>query len=267
MKNKYSLTKEQNIFLAKKQLVQSIYSGAKIEGLSVTFPETQTILDGINVGSVPLDEIETILNLRNAWNYTLTHIDEPFNLDFACQINNEVARNESLEWGKLRTGRVGIGGTDYIPPIPEKNQVMSDIQKILSVGSATDQAIGYFLYGCRSQLFWDGNKRTSSICANKILISAGAGILTIPENALVEFNQKLTSFYETNNPADISEFLYDKCISGLDFESVQQMPEKEKMALQEENPIQSFCEKWVQQHSQTENQSNMDLDTDDEIDL
>lgn len=49
MENKYNLTLEQNIFLAKMNLVDNIYSNARMESLNVTFPETKTILDGVNV--------------------------------------------------------------------------------------------------------------------------------------------------------------------------------------------------------------------------
>ena len=94
--DKYKLSKEENIFLAKKMLVSSIYSSAKIEGLNVTFPETQTILDGINVSKVKLDDITCILNLRDAWNYVINNIDEEVNLDFICMVNSFVSRNESL---------------------------------------------------------------------------------------------------------------------------------------------------------------------------
>ena len=41
------------------------------------------------------------------------------------------------------------------------------------------------LYGMRSQLFWDGNKRTSMIIANKIMIENGKGIITIKEDNLL----------------------------------------------------------------------------------
>lgn len=36
MKNKYNLTLEQNIFLAKRNLVDNVYSNAKMEGINVT---------------------------------------------------------------------------------------------------------------------------------------------------------------------------------------------------------------------------------------
>lgn len=66
MLNKFLLTKEQNIFLAKKVLVSNIYNSAKLEGINTTYPDTKTILDGINVPTLKLDEINCILNLRDA---------------------------------------------------------------------------------------------------------------------------------------------------------------------------------------------------------
>ena len=53
---------------------------------------------------------------------------------------------------------------------------MSEIKKIKST---TEKALNYYLWAIRSQLFWDGNKRTSNIVANAILISNGKGILNI----------------------------------------------------------------------------------------
>lgn len=44
MKDKYNLTLEENVFLAKRVIVDNIYSNARIEGCNVTFPQTQTIL-------------------------------------------------------------------------------------------------------------------------------------------------------------------------------------------------------------------------------
>ena len=68
----------------------------------------------------------------------------------------------------------------------------------------------------RSQIFWDGNKRTSIIVANKLLIENGCGIITVRENDINEFNTLLTEFYNTNNKDKIIKFLYNKCIFGLE---------------------------------------------------
>ncbi len=72
------------------------------------------------------------------------------------------------------------------------------------------------LYGMRGQLFWDGNKRTSIIVANKILISEGKGILTVKDQYLNEFNKLLTEFYDTNNGQKLENFLYENCIYGIE---------------------------------------------------
>ena len=72
------------------------------------------------------------------------------------------------------------------------------------------------LYEMRNQLFWNGNKRTSMIIANKIMIENGKGIITIKEENLLEFNQPLTKFYNTNNDEKIINFIYNNCIFGID---------------------------------------------------
>ena len=217
MENKYNLTLEQNVFIAKRNIVDNVYANARMEGINVTFPQTQTILEGVNVPNLKINEIQVILNLRDAWNYVINNVEEKLDLDFICKVNEFVARNESLEWGKLRNGKVTISGTDYIPEIPVKEKVEEDTSKILNIENATERAIEYMLYGMRSQLFWDGNKRTSTIIANKILIENGAGIIKVSDKNLEEFNKLLSEFYTTNNKERIKEFLYNKCIYGIEF--------------------------------------------------
>lgn len=219
MKDKYQLTKEHNLFIAKKRLADNIYSGAKVEGVNVTFPETQAIIDGINVAKLSIDDILVIHNLKSGWRYTLGHIDEPMNLDYLCKINEEVSRNESLDWGHLRSGMVGISGTDYTPEIPKKEKVEEDISSIInSKVCATEKALELYAYCCKAQLFWDGNKRTAFIAANKILIENGCGLLTIRDEDIAEFNDKLRAFYNDDDyKSKLINFLYDKCINSAQF--------------------------------------------------
>ena len=216
MKDKYYLTKEQNLFLAKKVLVSNIYNSARLEGINTTYPDTKTILEGVNVPSLKLDDINCILNLRDAWNFTLSNIDSNVTLDFICKVNSYVSRNESLEWGVLRTGKVGINGVDYIPSIPNRDDVIINIKEILKEENITSRSLNLMLYLMRSQIFWDGNKRTAMIVANKILIENGCGIISVKENNINEFNKLLTEYYNTANKDKIISFLYDNCIFGLE---------------------------------------------------
>lgn len=219
MENKYNMTIGQNKFLAKRNLVDNIYSNARLEGLNITFPQTKTILEGINVPELKIDEIQCILNLRDAWSYVINNIETEFNLEFISKVNEFVARNESIAWGKLRNGKVEITGTTYIPDIPNEEQVNKDIEKILKIENTTERAIEYMLYGMRNQLFWDGNKRTSTICANKIMIQNGNGIIKIPDDKLQEFTTLLSEFYTTNDKEKIKQFIFDNCIDGIVFKN------------------------------------------------
>lgn len=219
MEDKYHLSRRENEFLAKKSLVANIYYTAKIEGVNVTFPQTKTILEGVSVPNLDMDDVQKILNLRNAWRYTLNHINVPFDLTFAKKINDFVAYNESLEWGVLRSGNIGISGVDYKPTIPKERDVINEMHDIFAIPSITERALTYMMWAMRRQLFWDGNKRTSIISANKILIEAGKGILSIEEKHLNEFNERLSTFYETNDYRHLLDFLYDNCIFGIDYES------------------------------------------------
>ena len=215
--NKFQLTPEQSLFLAKKKWDENVYCGMKMENRAVTFPQTQTILNGVNVPNVRLDDIQAILNMRDAWKFLLSTVNEPVTFEYWCKLNEYIARNEALEWGKLRTGVVGISGTDYEPPVPNRTMTEKVLINILSTtdASATDKALEAFSWGARGQFFWDGNKRTSLMLANKILISSGAGIMTITDKYMEQFNTLLLDYYNTGESGILKQFLYDNAIQGI----------------------------------------------------
>lgn len=215
--DRFHLTPEQSLFLAKKKWDENVYCGMKMENRAVTFPQTQTILNGVNIPNVQLDDIQAILNMRDAWKFLLSTINEEVTFDYWCKLNEYIARNEALEWGKLCTGSVGISGTDYEPPIPNKEKIMQELKSISSTSkaSATDKALEAFVWGTRGQFFWDGNKRTSLMLANKILVSSGAGIMTITDKYMEQFNTMLLSYYNTGKSEELKQFLYANAIQGM----------------------------------------------------
>lgn len=214
--DKYNLTPEQSIFLAKKKWDENVYCGMKMENRAVTFPQTRTILNGVNVPNVLIDDIQAILNMRDAWKFLLSTVNEPVTLEYMCKLNEYIARNEALEWGKLRTGTVGISGTEYVPPIPKQEQVEQELEEILNTDtSSTEKALSAFVWGTRGQFFWDGNKRTSLTLANKILIASGSGILTITDKYMEQFNTLLLNYYNTGKSDELKNFLYENAIQGI----------------------------------------------------
>lgn len=219
MKNyadKFHMTPEQSMFLAKKKWDENVYCGMRMEARNITFPQTKTILQGVNVPNVQLDDIQAVLNMRDAWRFLLNSMDDPVSFDYWCKLNEYIARNEALEWGKLRTGSVGISGTDYLPPVPSEDQARAELDAILTADtSATAKALEAFVWGARGQFFWDGNKRTSMTLANKILIASGAGFLTITDRHMEQFNTLLVEYYNTGNSDVLTDFLYENAIQGI----------------------------------------------------
>lgn len=215
--NKYHLTPEQSRFLAKKKWDENVYCGMRMENRAVTFPQTQTILNGVNVPNVHLDDIQAILNMRDAWRFLMGSLDAPLTVEYICQLNGLIARNEALEWGKLRTGTVGISGVDYRPPVPAYETVKAELLQILGADvSATEKALDAFAWGARGQFFWDGNKRTSLTVANKILLMHGAGVITITDPHMERFNEYLLAYYNTGKSEELKKFLYENAIHGLE---------------------------------------------------
>ena len=214
--DKFHMAPEQSLFLAKKKWDENVYCGMRMENRNITFPQTKTILQGVNVPNVQLDDIQAVLNMRDAWRFMLATMSEELNFAYWCKLNEYIVRNEALEWGKLRTGSVGISGTDYMPPVPVESQTRAELEAILAADTtATTKALEAFTWGARGQFFWDGNKRTSMTLANKILISAGAGFLTVTDRHMERFNTLLVDYYNTGESEALKDFLYENAIQGI----------------------------------------------------
>ena len=48
MENKYNMTKEDNIFFAKRKLVDNIYKSANLEGIKVTISDIYSFINNVN---------------------------------------------------------------------------------------------------------------------------------------------------------------------------------------------------------------------------
>ncbi len=218
MENKYSLTTEQNIFVAKRNIVDYIWKSANLEGIAVTYPDTQTIYDGFSVSGYKLEEINAINNLKKTWQFILNDIDIVLNFAYICKINELVGENVFYNPGVIRTTPVNIGGTSWKPDFPIETKIKEELEELLNNNeiSKTEQAINVMLWVMRRQMFIDGNKRTAMLIANKIMIENGCGIISIPIEKQNEFYKLLITYYETNDSSVISKFIYDNAIDGIE---------------------------------------------------
>lgn len=214
--DKYSTSQKFNIFYARRNIVDSIYSEAKLEGISVTFPDTMTIVNGYSVARMPLNDLDKIKNLRDGWKFILETINYPIDLRYIKQINREIGKGIIPNECAVRTTADRIDGTKWTPDIPNENQISEYIHNLMTSNqSVTEKAISLMLYLMRTQTFIDGNKRTAQIAANQVMIQNGKGIITIPEEEQPKFFEMLIQYYETNNMNPIKEFVYDMCVQGM----------------------------------------------------
>ena len=51
--------------------------------------------------------------------------------------------------------------------------------------------------------------------ANKILVTAGAGILTITDKHMEQFNTLLLDYYDAGEKEALKDFLYENAIQGI----------------------------------------------------
>ena len=216
--DKYNLSREENVFVAKKYLKDSVYRSAFLEGMAVTFPQTEAILENAAVNNVPAKDIAKVIDLRNAWDYLLDNLDQPLDLKFLEDLHEIIAR-EDVPWdrlGKLRTENVRISGTNYLPEIPNPEATSQQITDILASDTTdTDKAITMLLYLMRAQLFLDGNKRVATFACNKILISTGHGIFSLPPELKEQFAEKLVKYYGDGDMTDLKDFIHKNCLTGL----------------------------------------------------
>lgn len=204
---------ELNIDFARRNLVDSIYKQAMLEGVATTYSDTEEIINGGKVNDMTADDIGKVVNLKHAWEFIMSKdvITYPSNYAILCQLNALVEEGFSYTAGKIRSVPVTIGGCSYIPPIPFENQVIEELRDIVANDNVIDRAIDSLLYIMRKQIFLDGNKRTAVLFANHILIANGKGLIVIPADKVDEYKKLLVSYYETNNPKEIKKFLLDKC--------------------------------------------------------
>ena len=220
MENKFKLTREQNIFVAKRNIVDYIWKSANLVGIGVTYPETQAIYDGGIVNGLTVDKIITINNLKYAWEFILE--DEAINYDFKvlCHLHKLTCDKLVLEQnlGRLRTTPVNIGGTSWKGQFPIENQVKEELDNLLnqSEKTKTEIAIEIMLWIMRRQMFIDGNKRVGMLFANKIMIDNGCGIITISQENQPTFFEKLIKFYESGDNTDLKNWIYETSIDGID---------------------------------------------------
>jgi len=207
-----------------RMLPEFVWDAAALEGNPFTFPEVKTLLDGITVGGRKLSDQEQVLNLADAARRLLACVKAgqfALSKPLFTELNARVARHEALEWGVFRgegqehhyTPDVALGEHGRYTPLPTRagapdlNQVFAEGSHALQTCPPFERGCAFFLFGALQQFFFDGNKRSSRLMMNGILMSSGFDAISIPAARAQEFNEKMVQFYLSRNADDMMQFL------------------------------------------------------------
>lgn len=218
LKDKYCMSSEQNRRFAKQNLTKLVYTNSRFEGLSTTLPQTQTIIDGLGVDGVSIDDINTIVQLKRGWQYIIND-QEALTFEKMKNINKIVALFDSFEPGSIRSGnsQVILDSKDtYIPVNPDEENEKSFFTSLMAKNiSTTDKALTLMYHNMRVQIFWDGNKRSATLAANKIMIDGGAGLINVPLDKWGTWNELISDYYRSGEDTQIKQWTYENGIQGL----------------------------------------------------
>lgn len=217
LQDKYAMDIEENIWIAKRLLVDSVYTSANLEGIAVTFAQTQDILNNVNVSHLTPKDINKVCCLRDAWEYMIEHIHDELNMRYLMNIHELIARFDVpySYLGRVRTDDVIISGTNWRPEVHSVEYYHKGLMELQDNPNVTDRAIRTGLWLMRCQVFKDGNKRIGSFAINKILIENGRGIFKVPVELDGTFKQMLVSYYESNNADELASWICDNCLDGV----------------------------------------------------
>lgn len=203
-----------NIAFARANMKMNIYDQAVLEGVATSFPQTEEIIDNGKISGVTATDVQKILNLKHAWEFILDRdviasCSDYYMLSHIARVVNE---GFFAEGGRIRGVPVTIGGSSYVPPLPNELDVKEKIREIIEESDEViNTAIKLCLYCMKTQIFLDGNKRASVIFANHYLISHGGGFLVIPEKKVPEFKRLLVKYYEGEDITVIADFMKKYC--------------------------------------------------------
>lgn len=197
-----------SLVIQKKELERLIielsWKSSKIEGNTYTLLDTEKlILENKEAPGHNHQEAQMILNHKEAFYYVREHADEfktltRKNLE---ELHAILVKNLSVELG-LRKRPVGVLGSIY-RPLDNIHQITEAVdilgRTITRMSTPYAKALVALLGLSYIQPFEDGNKRTSRLLANALLLAHGCAPLSYRSVDESDYREAILVFYELNS--------------------------------------------------------------------
>ncbi|MGL0749655.1 Fic family protein [Secundilactobacillus paracollinoides] len=204
-----SISDNQQLLLDHKP--QLIYCASQFKHVDLSLAQAQAIIDYATTEAFNQNDIDVLLHLVDAFRFILINTNT-FTFRTIQRINQLVVGPGVAGAGKLRTATIRhlAPRSQWVPPIPDQTERETYLIELLtSRQPVTDQAIDLFLDICRLQYFVSGNQRTALFAANNLLLSQGAGVLTIPADEHDVFRELLDAFCLSGDDEMVKQWLYE----------------------------------------------------------
>lgn len=184
--------------------IELSWKSSQIEGNTYSLLETEELIKNKKEAKGH-DESEAvmILNHKSAFDTILEKTEDfkEITVSDIRTIHAELIKNLKITSG-IRASGVGITGTKYIP-LDNKWQIEEALAKIVAHTKETpivpEKALTLLSMISYLQPFTDGNKRTSRMMSNAVLLANGYFPLSYRSVDEVEYKKALVLFYEQNN--------------------------------------------------------------------
>lgn len=191
-------------------VIELSWKSSKIEGNTYTLLDTERLIQKAQEASGhPHSEALMILNHKRAFEYIWTYQKKFRTLTKANieEVHELLVHELDVPLG-LRESPVGITGTVYKPPASkvELSSYLRDIiDTINGIDRSLEKAMACLVLLPYLQAFADGNKRTSRLIANAVLLSHGYPPLSYRSIDEQAYKGALILFYEQGSLANFRE--------------------------------------------------------------
>lgn len=198
-----------------RMVIELSWKSSKIEGNTYTLLDTEKlILENTEAKGHNKEEARMILNHKDAFHYVREHKNDfssltRKNID---ELHYILTKDLNISRG-LRTGIVGVTGSKY-RPLDNVYQVTEAVDNLSLLISKTQSpyekallalvCIGYI------QPFEDGNKRTSRLMCNALLLAHSCSPLSYRSVDENEYREAMLVFYELNSLVPIKKIFIDQ---------------------------------------------------------
>ncbi len=194
--------------LQKKELERLIielsWKSSKIEGNTYTLLDTEKlILENKEAKGRKMSETQMILNHKNAFQFVLTHAQEFKTLTRKnIEMLHKILVKDMGVTSGFRKNMVGITGSKY-RPLDNQHQIREAFEDlciaVAKMRTPYEKALVALLGIGYIQPFEDGNKRTSRLIANAILLAYRCAPLSYRSVDEEEYREATLVFYELNS--------------------------------------------------------------------